>query len=333
MPQLYFCHALHQRGLNLEAGQAASCRRFSSRDVEEKNRIAVWREVYGQTVVRLDIEPLRDHPFEADIRLRALPGVKLIAGAICGARDRRTSALMADGNDDFGFALNISGTSVVTQCGHESTLGAGDGILMSCGDPGTFMRPSPSRFLGIRIPRATLMAHIPDAEDKVGQKAARGTMIGLLLGYIETLMQNEALGGAEQKLAANHIVELAALAFGAQGSGAQAGGVRAARLTAIKADIAARFSSPTLSLETVAARHGVSARYVQILFDAEKETFSEFLLHQRLAHARRVLSDPHFSGRPIAAIAFDAGFADLSTFNRAFRRRFGMTPSEMRRST
>jgi len=39
-----------------------------------------------------------------------------------------------------------------------------------------------------------------------------------------------------------------------------------------------------------------------------------------------------FSNRPIALIAFDAGFADLSTFNRAFRRRFGMTPSEMRRS-
>jgi AraC-like DNA-binding protein len=69
-----------------------------------------------------------------------------------------------------------------------------------------------------------------------------------------------------------------------------------------------------------------------MLFDTEKETFSEFLLGQRLAYARRLLNDPRFSSRPIASIAFDAGFADLSTFNRAFRRRFGMTPSEMRRS-
>ncbi len=315
----------------MEAGQAASsCRRFSSRELAEKDRIAIWREVYGQTVIRLDIEPLRDRPFEADLRLRALPGIKLVAGTIGGARDRRTSALMADGNDDFGLAINISGTSAVTQCGHESTLGAGDGILMSCGDAGTFMRPSPSRFLGIRIPRATLMTHVPDAEDKVGRKAVRGAAIGLLLNYTETLMQNETLGAAEQKLAANHIVELAALALGAREAGMQLNGVRAARLAAIKADIAASFSSPALSLETVAMRNGVSARYVQMLFDVEGETFSEFLLGCRLAHARRMLADPHFSDRPIAAIAFGAGFADLSTFNRAFRRRFGMTPSEMR---
>jgi AraC-like DNA-binding protein len=33
------------------------------------------------------------------------------------------------------------------------------------------------------------------------------------------------------------------------------------------------------------------------------------------------------------AIAFDVGFGDLSTFNHAFRRRFGMTPSELRQNT
>jgi AraC-like DNA-binding protein len=32
----------------------------------------------------------------------------------------------------------------------------------------------------------------------------------------------------------------------------------------------------------------------------------------------------------ISEIAFDVGFADLSHFNRAFRRRYGMTPSEVR---
>ena len=40
--------------------------------------------------------------------------------------------------------------------------------------------------------------------------------------------------------------------------------------------------------------------------------------------------DVRYDGRPIGAIAFDAGFADLSHFNRSFRRRFGGTPSEVR---
>jgi AraC-like DNA-binding protein len=32
----------------------------------------------------------------------------------------------------------------------------------------------------------------------------------------------------------------------------------------------------------------------------------------------------------IATIALDAGFGDLSYFNRTFRRRFGVAPSELR---
>jgi AraC-like DNA-binding protein len=305
---------------------------FSTGGLRERDRVGIWREVYGQTILRLDIEPMRDRPFDADIRLRAFPGLKLVAGAICGVRDRRTRELLSDGNDDFGLALNASGTSTTRQCGQEVSIGPGEAALLSCGDPGIFLRPAPCRYVGIRIPRKTLTALVPDAEDKVGRKAGRAGMIGLLLNYAETMMQDETLGGAEQKLAANHIVELAALALGAREAETQTSSVRAARLAAIKADIAASFSLPALSLETTAARHGVSPRYVQMLFDTEKETFSEFLLGQRLAYARRLLNDPRFSSRPIASIAFDAGFADLSTFNRAFRRRFGMTPSEMRRS-
>jgi AraC family transcriptional regulator len=33
---------------------------------------------------------------------------------------------------------------------------------------------------------------------------------------------------------------------------------------------------------------------------------------------------------PVATIAFDAGFGDLSTFNRSFREVFGTTPSVFR---
>ena len=57
------------------------------------------------------------------------------------------------------------------------------------------------------------------------------------------------------------------------------------------------------------------------------------MLAQRLARTQRMLIDPRLAGRAITAIAFDAGFGDLSHFNRTFRRRFGMTPSEVRAAT
>jgi AraC-like DNA-binding protein len=43
-------------------------------------------------------------------------------------------------------------------------------------------------------------------------------------------------------------------------------------------------------------------------------------------------SNPLLAERSITAIAYESGFGDLSHFNRAFRRRYGETPSEVRAS-
>jgi AraC-like DNA-binding protein len=69
---------------------------------------------------------------------------------------------------------------------------------------------------------------------------------------------------------------------------------------------------------------------VQRLFQRTGSSFSEFVLEQRLLLAHRRLSAPGTSRDKIAAIALDAGFGDLSYFNRSFRKRFDMTPSEWR---
>ncbi|HKQ14102.1 MAG TPA: AraC family transcriptional regulator [Steroidobacteraceae bacterium] len=49
----------------------------------------------------------------------------------------------------------------------------------------------------------------------------------------------------------------------------------------------------------------------------------------RLRAAGRLLCDPDL---PIAAVAFEVGFQDLSVFNHAFRRTFGVTPRQLRAS-
>ena len=65
----------------------------------------------------------------------------------------------------------------------------------------------------------------------------------------------------------------------------------------------------------------MSARYVQTLFEADGTTFTGYVRDQRLAYAHHMLSNTAFAGRSVSAIAFDAGFGDLSHFNRDFRRR------------
>ena len=54
----------------------------------------------------------------------------------------------------------------------------------------------------------------------------------------------------------------------------------------------------------------------------------QFLLGLRLRRAAARLRE---SDAAIAAIAFDAGFGDLSSFNARFRAAFGLTPGAYRR--
>jgi AraC-like DNA-binding protein len=107
-------------------------------------------------------------------------------------------------------------------------------------------------------------------------------------------------------------------------------GLRAARLRAIKADIVRNLREGDVSINALALRHRVSARYIQRLFEGEGTTLSQFVLGQRLVQVHRMLADPCHAHRAISTIAYDAGFGDLSTFNREFRRRFGATPSDIR---
>ena len=74
-------------------------------------------------------------------------------------------------------------------------------------------------------------------------------------------------------------------------------GVRAARLRAVKDDIARILKEGDVSVATVAARHRVSPRYLHKLFEREGVTFSEFVLDQRLTRAHRLLSDPRRAQR------------------------------------
>ena len=60
--------------------------------------------------------------------------------------------------------------------------------------------------------------------------------------------------------------------------------------------------------------------------------FSEYLNLYRTSEAEEILLDPEQDKTPILRIAMDLGYVSLAPFNRAFRRRTGMTPTEYRRS-
>lgn len=107
-------------------------------------------------------------------------------------------------------------------------------------------------------------------------------------------------------------------------------GQAAARLDLMRADVMAALGRSDLCLAEIATRSAMSPRQVQRLFEQAGTTFTEFVLEQRLLLVRKLLGDPRARMRKISEIAHSSGFSDLSYFNRAFRKRFGSTPSELR---
>ena len=58
--------------------------------------------------------------------------------------------------------------------------------------------------------------------------------------------------------------------------------------------------------------------------------FNEFLHDYRLAHIAHRLADPAERHLPVLTIALDSGYGSIGPFNRAFKARFGVTPSQFR---
>jgi len=156
----------------------------------------------------------------------------------------------------------------------------------------------------------------------------------LLVGYLDVLHDNWELSTPElRRTVATHIHDLCALAIGATRDAAEIArgrGLRVARLRAIKADIRRNLRDGDVSVTALAGRHHVTPRYIQRLFESDGTTLSRFVLEQRLAQVHCMLADSRHADRKIAALAYDVGFGDLSTFNWEFRRRFGVTPSDVR---
>jgi transcriptional regulator GlxA family with amidase domain len=178
------------------------------------------------------------------------------------------------------------------------------------------------------------LLRVADLEDKaMGPIPRDSDALRLLASYLAILRDERAMTPELRRLAATHVHDLIAMAIGATGDGAEVAqecGVRAARLAAIKTDVRERAGDHDLTLAAVAARHRISPRTVQLLFESEGLTFSQFVLEQRLTRAHHMLVDSRHAASTINAIAWAAGFGDLSHFNRHFRRRFGATPSDVR---
>jgi AraC-like DNA-binding protein len=307
--------------------------RFSTDWLPERDRLAGLRDMLGRQIARTDFEPLTP-TFHVDATLRIVGSLGIASIDHSLMRVSRTRDLLADGRDS--LVLSIPGGGcVASQLDREVTIEGGDAVLASNADVGTFTCSSAAgKSTLISLSRLELLPLLKDFNAALIARIPRNRpAMQLLMRYVGLLEDSSPIAPELRHAVVSHVYDLAALSLGATGDAAEMAkgrGVRAARLREARLFAMRNLSRPELSATAVAEHLGVTPRYVHMLFETERLSFSEFVIAERLARAHSMLTNPRFRDRAISTVAFDAGFNDLSHFNRTFRRHFHATPSEVR---
>jgi AraC-like DNA-binding protein len=297
-----------------------------------------WREFFVEHFSNVELDVPDDIPFQGFIQGVAIgQGVNISDVAINAKRAARTNAtIAADCKDHLALVINTTGVRCsIRQRGQDLVLDPGAVTLYAYGIPGEFVDMPSAPFHHIGFDPRMLSGRVKNLDDLVAQTVHGNVEALRLLRIYSGLLtdRNQGLNVPLADVVAAHIIDLVALMLGTGRDSAvhaQEHGLRAARLAAVLHHVATEYSDARLSAATVAARLGVTPRYVHLLLDESGNNFSQHLMERRLTAALDLLADPKKLHLKISDIAYAVGFTDVSHFNRSFRARYGLTPSDVR---
>jgi AraC-like DNA-binding protein len=300
-------------------------------------RMARWNEALSDAFAAKTCRALAEGPYEARMRWRSWASgltVAQIHAAPAYIEHPLTHGSGARGRD-FLIHFQLEGTTLNCQDGRDAFLSPGDFTLCDTGRPYAIRFEAPARVLVFRLPSERVERVMPDAEELVATRIAGdrggGALFSAFAMRLVGQFEDEAIAGAADDLP-DAILSLVALArppASGERPGAAANPLLWRRVTAF---VQAHLTDEALGVSAIAAHCGVSTRYIQKVFATCGFTPTSYILQRRLRLAAMQLRDGRNGEKGVLDIALSAGFRDLSYFNRAFRSKFGATPSQFRRS-
>jgi AraC-like DNA-binding protein len=308
---------------------------FTTTNLELQNRFEAWRE---SIAVIMDVRPQTAAPeplFDARVESYLLEDI-VFSRCSAGAQkfDRSSVRVARDSIDHYMIQLFLAGSMDMTYRGKPSTLKPGGLIAF---DFIEVMDSFNSDFdlLSVIIPRRRLAPMLTNPELMQGAQVDPQSGAGkLLINFVTTLYTViPTLGDAEAGLAARSLVDLTALAF--NGATLQGGDIPGLAqqpvLLQIQTYIKSQLHESDLTPDIVADAVGVSRAQLYRLF-APIGGISEYIREQRLRRCLADLLSLKHASRQISDIAYSWGFRDPAYFTKAFKQRFGRSPSDARQA-
>lgn len=310
--------------------------RFSTDGLPASQRAEAWRTVLSGIWGEVEIEPTGREPLAGSIHSRAMGGLVFNTVSYRGQNLIRTKRNLAAMADQF-YALSrpLHGPWGISTARGEVLLAPGQLYLLSNAIPYRSHDRSGFDTENVMIPLGRLRQRLPRLaptyQFALGGPGCRASLVADFAAQVSATLAG--CTEAEADFLTERLIDLVAflLARPEDDMEADDGSVRAAHSARIRRHIRQNLAGD-LSPAAVAAGVGISVRYLHQVLRATGQSLGEHVLEARLEHCRRTLLDPRQSGRSLTDIAFAAGFNHPTHFSRAFRRRFGETPSALRRA-
>jgi len=313
-------------------GAAGTIVELTTDGVAPAERLDYWREAVLRRMVPTKA-PVEDRPFRG--RLRRIIGfdgelIEHASDAVIATRSARRCR--ADDCDEITIDLMMDCASAHLDHGAEQRVRPGDLCVMDYSRPIEVVR-SRHRAVGIILSRWRVRDVLGDDLSALAGRRLPARGIGALLQSHMRLTLDEApqLTPAERIAAVAAAIDMALAALVVERTGnADVAGHCDAFYHAARAMIDRDCANPELTPDLVAVSLGCSRASLYRAFVRHGESVAAIIWATRLAQARRMLLSSTHLGLNVSEIAFRSGFVDQSTFNRMFKRRYGLTPREAR---
>lgn len=311
--------------------------RIETTGLPPDGRARYWREEVGSFVgMPFDIEARPPRPFEMHSICTKIDSV--VVGEVWGDAHKlsQVSRLPQD-VDVCVIVIPRASTGSIVQAGHQCRLSVDHAYLLDNRSQWTMIEHQRFRRLFLGVRRADVSSLRNGAPSPfIERHTPTVALIELVKSLVEPRLPIEELRETTQKALSRTLCDLVDSALDHATHVDRSCALHAATRELyhrhrVRDYVLAHLPDPHLSVASVASAVGVSTRHLHRLYAHEAIPIGKLIWSERLDRCHRELTGGE-GGRPIAAIAHAWGFRDVAHFSRAFRSKYGVTPSGARRA-
>lgn len=309
---------------------------FSTKDIEPSKRYAAWQGAICDVYVHVDVDAEKRSDYNGFIREAHFGAITMTDVLLSEQRISRRERHIAKLDKDCYYVEFVQqGKINVLQAGQSFMTHAGIGAIFSASEAYDLECIGQVRSLYLEIPRKEFAERFRNDRIPLARTMATSRGLGRIAAEFCAMLASEGatLDASVRTRLGDEMMDVLALALdrGDKDEPIADGAVQQSRLRSIKAWIEQHLADPDLSLEKVAKCNGVSLRHLHYLFRLTDMSVSEWIWDRRLQRCYDVLTRPELRSLSITDVAYQLGFSSSSHFSTAFRRKFGLSPSDLRR--